>query len=146
MKSSKHLIIAALSCGLAACGMNDDSQALHPSATRENAKPGMFDVFFDVDRSELSDTAHQILQLAAASALKGGTHRVTISIHPVAAGWSLHSQALAETRAEAVKAALVSEGVPAAAIDWVPVAKNPVSSTNDEVRDPENRRTEIIVR
>ncbi len=130
---------------LAACATNDP--AIAPNVSEEAfVKPSTFEVFFDVDQSALSDAARETLHDVALNAAKHNLHHVTISIHPHASGWDLHSEALAQQRAEAVKKVLIAEGVPAFDIGYVAILKDLLSSAEDGVRDPANRRTEITIK
>jgi len=105
-----------------------------------------FELFFDIDRAVISDDAAEILRQVADSAKRGDITVIDISVHSAAAGWDAHSQALSERRAEAVRGELIKDGVPAAQIGRVDVGKSHLVPTDDGVREPQNRRTEIILR
>ncbi len=105
-----------------------------------------FQVFFDFDRSNIGDTAAQILSQAAASAKKGNTTRIELIGHTDAAGSDAYNQALSERRAAAVKQQLIRDGVPADEITATGVGKaKQLVPTADGVREPQNRRTEILL-
>ncbi len=81
---------------------------------------------------------------AAAAGFNSGKPSVGISGNTDLAGTQQYNLALSKRRAEAVKAALVKDGVPASAIDESWHGKeNPRVPTADGVREPQNRRVEI---
>ncbi|WP_158240713.1 OmpA family protein [Telmatospirillum siberiense] len=104
-----------------------------------------FQVFFDFDRSNIAETAARIIDQAAASAKQGKPTRIELTGHTDAAGPDAYNQSLSERRADAVKQQLVRDGVPANEITTVGVGKaKQLVPTADGVREPQNRRTEII--
>ncbi len=145
METFKQILVVAMVCGLAACGMRHDETS-QPVETHVAANPTKFEVFFDTGHATLGEAAQKTLRLAATNARQGNVHRVTVSTHPHENGWDLPSEALAAQRADAVKAALVADGIPTAEIEYVGIAKDPLLQTDDGVHDPENRRTEINLR
>jgi OOP family OmpA-OmpF porin len=105
-----------------------------------------FQVFFDFDRSNIATTAAQIIDKAAASAKEGKMTRIDLTGHTDSSGTDAYNQALSERRATAVKKQLIEDGVPADEITTVGVGKaKQLVPTADGVREPQNRRTEIIL-
>ena len=105
-----------------------------------------YQVFFDFDRSNISETAAAIVRQAAANAKQGKLTRIDLTGHTDAAGPVPYNQALSERRAAAVKQELVKDGVPAGEITSVGVGKGgQLVPTADGVREPQNRRTEILL-
>ena len=105
----------------------------------------MFIVFFEFDKSSLTVDGKKVVD-AAAAAFKSGKSGVAISGYTDLAGTQRYNLALSKRRAEAVKAALVKDGVPASAIDESWHGKeNPRVPTADGVREPQNRRVEITM-
>ena len=80
------------------------------------ATPPSFMVFFDWDRSNLSDQALGTIRQAAAAFKSKGSARITATGHTDTSGPESYNMALSLRRANAVKDALVREGVPAQAI------------------------------
>ena len=102
-----------------------------------------FIVFFEFDKSTLTPDGRQVVDSAAA-AFRQGRSNVAIAGYTDLAGTQQYNLALSKRRADAVKAALVEDGVPAAAIDESWHGKeNPRVPTADGVREPQNRRVEI---
>ncbi len=105
-----------------------------------------FMVFFDWDRSNLSAQALNTIKQAAAAYKSKGSARVTATGHTDKSGPEAYNMALSLRRANAVKDALVREGVPATAISVVGRGESmPLVQTADGVREPQNRRVEIVI-
>ena len=103
-------------------------------------------VFFDFDKSSLTPRAMDIVREAANVAKAGQNARVTCTGHTDAAGSANYNMALSLRRANTVKDALVREGVPATAITVIGKGKMELLvPTKDGVREPQNRRVEIVV-
>jgi len=105
-----------------------------------------FMVFFDWDRSNLSAQALQTIKQAAAAFKAKGNARITATGHTDTSGPENYNMALSLRRANAVKDALVREGVPATAIAVVGRGEQGLLvPTPDGVREPQNRRVEIVI-
>ena len=105
-----------------------------------------FMVFFDWDRSNLSAQALQTIKQAAAAFKAKGNARITATGHTDTSGPENYNMALSLRRANAVKDALVREGVPATAIAVIGRGEQGLLvPTPDGVREPQNRRVEIVL-
>jgi OmpA-OmpF porin, OOP family len=103
-------------------------------------------VFFDWDRSDLSAQALNTIRQAAGAFKTKGNARITATGHADKSGPESYNMALSLRRANAVKDALVREGVPATAIAVVGRGETqPLVPTADGVREPQNRRVEIVI-
>jgi outer membrane protein OmpA-like peptidoglycan-associated protein len=115
--------------------------------TGDSRKQNTFEVFFDTGQSTITTAAARILQDVADSATQGDISSITLAVHTDTGGRDAASQSLSDRRAEAVKAELVKDGVPVAEITSVGVDENnQLVPTSDGVHEPQNRRTEIILR
>jgi OOP family OmpA-OmpF porin len=103
-------------------------------------------VFFDWDRSNLSAQALNTIKQAANAYKTKGNARITATGHTDKSGPETYNMALSLRRANAVKDALVREGVPATAIAVIGRGESqPLVPTADGVREPQNRRVEIVI-
>jgi opacity protein-like surface antigen len=103
-------------------------------------------VFFDWDRSNLSDQALNTIRQAAGAYKTKGSARITATGHTDKSGPEAYNMALSLRRANTVKDALVREGVPATAIAVIGRGESqPLVQTADGVREPQNRRVEIVI-
>ena len=105
-----------------------------------------FMVFFDWDRSNLSQQALNTIKQAANAFKTKGNARITATGHTDTSGPEAYNMALSLRRANAVKDALVREGVPATAIAVIGRGEQGLLvPTPDGVREPQNRRVEIVI-
>ena len=142
LKSSLAVIAAALLLG--ACD-SPQPQVAAPPPPPPAAAPA-FMVFFDWDRSNLSQQAMNTLQQAAAAYKARGNVQVTATGHTDTSGPDGYNMALSLRRATSVKDGLVQQGVPSASIVTVGRGESmPLVATGDGVREPQNRRVEILV-
>ncbi|MGE0152326.1 MAG: OmpA family protein [Reyranellaceae bacterium] len=103
-------------------------------------------VFFDFDKSDLSQQAISTIKLAAANSRQGGIQRLNVTGHADRAGTEQYNMALSLRRANAVKQVLVAEGIPADSIVVIGRGESqPLVPTADGVREAQNRRVEIIL-
>lgn len=113
------------------------------------ARPQPFLVFFDFDRSDITVEADRIIR-SAADAWKRGqstTLQMAVTGHTDKAGSDAYNQALSVRRANAVKARLAQYGVPANNVTTGGRGESePLVPTADGVREPQNRRAEIVIR
>jgi outer membrane protein OmpA-like peptidoglycan-associated protein len=106
-----------------------------------------FMVFFDWDRSDLSAQALDTIRQAANAYKTQGGARVTATGHTDRSGPETYNMALSLRRANAVRDALVHEGVRATDISVVGRGETqPLVPTADGVRESQNRRVEIVLR
>jgi outer membrane protein OmpA-like peptidoglycan-associated protein len=105
-----------------------------------------FLVFFDFDRADLTDRARQIIAEAATNS-RTGTTRIEVSGHADRSGTPQYNQRLSERRAAAVAAELERRGVARSAMSIQAFGESrPLVPTADGVREPQNRRVEIVLR
>jgi OOP family OmpA-OmpF porin len=104
-------------------------------------------VFFDWDRSNLTDRARQIIREAADNSTRVQYTRIEVNGYTDTSGTPQYNQGLSVRRANAVKAELIKDGVPAAAITTQGFGETHLLvPTGQGVREPQNRRVEIIIR
>ena len=106
-----------------------------------------FLVFFDWDRADLTDRARQIIAEAATNARTVSSTRIEVSGHADRTGTAVYNQRLSVRRAEAVAAELVRRGVTRNMITIQGFGfDRPLVPTAQGVREPQNRRVEIVLR
>jgi OmpA-OmpF porin, OOP family len=104
-------------------------------------------VFFDWNRADLTPRAREIIGEAAQASRTANVTRLEVSGHADRSGTPAYNQGLSQRRAEAVAADLVSKGVSRAAISIQAFGESrPLVPTADNVREPQNRRVEIVLR
>jgi OmpA-OmpF porin, OOP family len=103
-------------------------------------------VFFDFDKAAITPEADRTIRQAAGAAKMGGVTRLNLTGHTDMAGSDKYNMALSLKRANVVKDALVQQGIPAAEIVVVGKGKaDPLVATKDGMREPQNRRVEIVL-
>ncbi len=113
-----------------------------PAATAKKS----FIVFFDFDKSNITSQAQTTINDAVAAAKAGNSARVTLTGHTDRSGSEQYNMALSLRRAEAVKANMIKQGIPASAIVVIGKGESqPLVPTADGVREPQNRRVEIVI-
>lgn len=104
-----------------------------------------YTVYFEFNKSNLTGDAQHIVNEAAAAA-KHGTARIVVDGYTDLAGTAQYNQGLSVRRANAVKAALIADGIPASRISVHGFGKtNPAVPTPDGVREPRNRRAVVVI-
>jgi outer membrane protein OmpA-like peptidoglycan-associated protein len=102
-------------------------------------------VFFDWDKSTLTQEAQAIIRTAAANAKAGNIVRIELMGHADRSGPDRYNMGLSQRRADAVKAELVRQGLKANEIvTFAKGEREPLVPTADGVREPQNRRVEIV--
>ncbi|MCM0021068.1 MAG: OmpA family protein [Tagaea sp.] len=121
-------------------------QAPLPAPAAIAAGPRNFTVFFDFDKSIITPDAQRVLVEAANSAKAGAYTRISATGHTDTSGTPRYNMALSIRRANAVRDALVREGIPSTAIVVVGRGETQLLvPTPDQTREPRNRRVEIVI-
>jgi outer membrane protein OmpA-like peptidoglycan-associated protein len=102
-------------------------------------------VFFDFDKASLTQTGRDVVATAAENAKRGAVTRIEVTGHTDLAGSAAYNMRLSQRRADAVKAELARLGIPASQVVTHAKGKSePLVPTADGVREPSNRRVEIV--
>ncbi len=106
-----------------------------------------FIVFFDWNSAALTERARQIIAEAAQQVRAQRSARIEVAGHADRTGTVQYNQALSRRRAETVAAELVRLGVAREEIVITALGESqPLVPTGPNVREPQNRRVEIILR
>jgi outer membrane protein OmpA-like peptidoglycan-associated protein len=104
-------------------------------------------VFFDWDKATLTDRARQIVKEAAENSTRVQYTRIEVDGYTDTSGTPKYNQGLSIRRAQAVAAELVKDGVPRGGIAIQGFGETHLLvPTGPGVREPQNRRVEIIIR
>lgn len=103
-----------------------------------------FLLFFDWDRAGMPPEAKAIVADAAAAIQSSGVQKVTVTGFTDTSGNATYNMRLSQQRAEAVKAELVRNGVPAGIVTTEGRGEELlIVPTGPNVREPQNRRVRI---
>jgi len=104
-------------------------------------------VFFDWDKATLTVRARQIIKEAADNSTHVQYTRIEVNGYTDTSGTPQYNMGLSIRRADAVKSELVRDGVPGAAITTQGFGETHLLvATGPGVREPQNRRVEIVIR
>jgi OmpA-OmpF porin, OOP family len=118
-----------------------------PVATPAPAPARSYLVFFDWDRADLTDRAKAIVKEAADNSTHVQVTRIEVNGYTDSSGIPTYNQGLSVRRAKAVAGELVRDGVPQNVIDIQGFGDtHQLVSTGPGVREPQNRRVEIVIR
>jgi len=118
-----------------------------PAAVAPSPISRSYLVFFDWDKATLTDRARQIVSEAAANSTKVQYTQLEVNGYTDTSGTPQYNQGLSVRRAQAVAAELVKDGVPKSAIAIQGFGETHLLvPTGAGVREPQNRRVEIIIK
>jgi iron complex outermembrane receptor protein len=102
-------------------------------------------VFFDFNKSDLTPDAVKIVGQAALNAGPAKVTEIAVTGHTDTVGSDAYNMRLSRRRAESVAAELEKDGVPASEIAIFAKGKHDLLiPTKDGVREPQNRRVQIV--
>jgi outer membrane protein OmpA-like peptidoglycan-associated protein len=117
-----------------------------PAAVPAAAVARSYLVFFDWDKTTLTDRARQIIREAADNSTKVQYTRIEVNGYTDTSGTARYNQGSSVRRAEAVAAELVRDGVHRSVISIQGFGDTRLLvATGPGVREPQNRRVEIVL-
>lgn len=117
-----------------------------PVAAPAPAPARTYLVFFDWDKYNLTDRAKEIIAEAAQNSTKVKYTKIQVNGYTDTSGTPQYNMGLSIRRAESVKAQLITDGVPADVIGIMGYGDTHLLvPTGPGVREPQNRRVEIII-
>jgi hypothetical protein len=121
--------------------------ALMPAPAQAPAPERTYLVFFDWDKAMLSPRATGIIAQAASDSHTNQVTVIDVNGYTDTSGTAIYNQGLSLRRAHAVAAQLVSDGVPASEITVQGFGETHLLvPTGPGVREPQNRRVEIVLK
>jgi OOP family OmpA-OmpF porin len=155
MSQSTRLLgtfVAALAVSVAAGCAQQATQSPQTAAAPVAAAPGpelagaWYQVFFDTNSVEINERGKTIIKSVAYVVANNDTTHVTVIGKTDRAGAPSANMALSQRRANVVRDALVTAGVPVVRIDtsWTGEFKQQVA-TADDAAEPRNRVVDITV-
>ena len=130
------------------CILPEDARALLDEALAacDPGGPANFIVYFGFDKTNLTDAARATIDEVVAAVNAMGTSALSLVGHADTVGSTGYNQGLSEARANRVANALSARGVPAGGMTLAGRSENdPAVNTGDNVREPLNRRVEIVL-
>jgi len=118
-----------------------------PQAAPAPAPARSYLIFFDWDKATLNDRSRQIIKEAADNSTRVQYTRIEVNGYTDTSGTPHYNQNLSLRRARVVQAELIKDGVPQNAIAIRGFGEtNLLVPTGPNVREPQNRRVEILLR
>jgi OOP family OmpA-OmpF porin len=146
------LVVVTIVLSLAACKNFPEpapppvAAAPPPPAPVPPAPARQFVVYFEFDKADLTPEGAKVVSDAAAAYKSTGSARIAVTGYTDLAGTQQYDLGLSKRRADTVRAALARARVPNGAIAEAWRGKqNPAVPTADGVREPRNRRVEIML-
>ncbi len=117
-----------------------------PAAPRPAASTARnYLVFFDFNKSDLTSNARSVVDQAAANAKTNSVTRLDVTGYTDTVGSDAYNMRLSRRRAESVASELEAQGVPSSEIAIFAKGKHDLLvPTADGVREPQNRRVQIV--
>jgi hypothetical protein len=117
-----------------------------PPVAAVPSPPREFTVYFDFDQYNLTADGRRVVDAAIAASRAGGPARIDVTGNTDLAGTNRYNLVLSRHRAQTVRDYLVAHGVDPGEIGINALGKtDPAVRTADGVREPRNRRVEIVV-
>jgi len=140
----KRLLLLCLMLTVAACATPPPPPP-PPPPPAPPAPPPPYLVFFDWNSAVVTSGGREVIGLAAQAFKSGSPVTVQVTGFTDTSGSPDYNQRLSERRANAVAAVLVQDGVPQTNLVVTGRGENDLRvPTPDGVREPQNRRVEIV--
>jgi outer membrane protein OmpA-like peptidoglycan-associated protein len=141
---TNHTIMVGLRYAFNAAPPPPAAAVVTPPPAREAARTYL--VFFDWDRADLTPRARQVVSEAAQATTRVQVTKIQVNGYTDTSGTPKYNQGLSVRRAQTVANELVKDGVPRSAISIQGFGETHLLvPTADGVREPQNRRVEIIL-
>ena len=108
--------------------------------------PETYIVYFDFDKSNITTAGQAVIDQVVADAKKMGTPNISVTGHTDTAGPADYNMKLSLRRADAVRASLIKQGIPAANITTAGRGEEDLAvPTPNNTPEAKNRRAVIII-
>lgn len=145
-QQSSHTFLIGLRYQLFAPPMMAPAPAAAPMAAPAPAPAKTYLVFFDWNKYDLTPRATQIISEAASDSKTTAVTTIDVSGYTDTSGTPTYNQGLSIRRAKAVAVKLMADGVPASQISIHGFGETHLLvPTGPGVREPQNRRVEIVL-
>ncbi len=145
-QESSHTFLAGIRYELFPPPMMAPAPAPAPVAAPAPAPAKTYLVFFDWDKYNLTTRATQIIAEAASDSKSQNTTVINVSGYTDTSGTAVYNQGLSERRARSVASQLVTDGVAQSEISIHAYGETHLLvPTGPGVREPQNRRVEIVL-
>ncbi len=143
---SNNSIMAGLRYAFGVAAPVAPAPAPAPVAAPAPAPAKTYLVFFDWDKYNLTPRATQIIAEAASDSKSQNTTVINVSGYTDTSGTAVYNQGLSERRARSVASQLVTDGVAQSEISIHAYGETHLLvPTGPGVREPQNRRVEIVL-
>jgi len=116
-----------------------------PPPVAQPVIPAHYLVFFDFNKSDLTAEGQRVVDQAARNSGPAKVTHIDVTGHTDTVGSDAYNMRLSHRRAESVAAELEKDGIPASEIAIIAKGKHdPLIPTGDGVKEPQNRRVEIV--
>ena len=141
-----RVLVATLALSMAAGCTQQTSSPPQAAADSPELAGAWYQIYFDTNKSDINARGQTIVKNVAYVVANNSATRVTVIGKTDRVGAPPANLALAQRRADAVRGALITAGVPAARIDtsWTGEGKQEVA-TADDAAEPRNRVVDITV-
>jgi OmpA family len=137
------LIVSLLALVMPVAHAQTGSEVIAPPEAQGG---GRYLVTFGLDQTTLTAQDRQVIAQAAEDYRQTGSAAVAVTGYTDTSGSATYNLALSQRRAEVVADELIRNGVPATDIETIGRGEeNLLVATPDGVREPRNRRVEIVV-
>ncbi len=141
---NNHSVLVGVRYAFNAAPPPPPAAVVTPPPAREVARTYL--VFFDWDRADLTPRARQVVAEAAQATTHTQVTRIQVNGYTDTSGTARYNQGLSVRRAQSVANELVRDGVPRGAISIQGFGETHLLvPTGPGVREPQNRRVEIIL-
>lgn len=126
-------------------GTHDCAPTAPPAAATAPAEVRSYMVFFDFNKADITPASADILRTVASAVRQGQVQRIDVTGHTDTVGSPTYNMRLSQRRAESVRAELVRLGIPGQEISVYGRGETQLLvQTGEGVREPSNRRVEIV--